>query len=118
MQPLHAFPVKHDTIQAIEGPPSGFIPVSGDPIARTVKSYVSDNGKVIAGYWECSDGTFDATFEKWEFCYIIEGEVILRQDGLPDQVYKKSDSFIVEPGFKGIWTNVGNVRKYFTVILS
>ena len=65
--------------------------------------YYSKDEKLIAGYWEASEGWFDAEIEEQtEINYVIEGEIDIVCEGKKITA-KKGDCFLVESGEKLKW---------------
>lgn len=69
------------------------------------------------GVWEASPGkTISAKGETFEFCHILSGVMQLTEDGEEPVTYRSGDSFIMKPGFRGIWKTIETVRKIYVVV--
>lgn len=88
--------------------------VEGAPVACTSLDYERD-GKVFAGEWSAGVGAWRVSYEEWEFCHVLEGVCeLVPDDGAPQQ-YRAGDSFIIEPGFTGVWRVIAPMKKRFVV---
>lgn len=89
--------------------------VSGDPVHRTWN--LEDRDGLYAGIWESTPGAWRIAYDEWEYCHILSGTSILRPDqGAPFTV-TKGDSFVIRPGFTGIWEVVETTRKDYVIRL-
>lgn len=91
--------------------------VSGDPRHRTWNLETLPDGALFAGIWESTPGAWRVDYEEWEFCSILEGVSILREDGEEPVRLAAGDSFVLRPGFKGIWEVVETTRKLYVIRL-
>ncbi|WP_460452141.1 cupin domain-containing protein [Alsobacter sp. SYSU BS001988] len=91
--------------------------ISGDPAFRTWAQDSARDGTVRTGVWEASPGeTVSLKGETFEFCHILDGVVeITEEDGAP-ATYRKGDSFVMKPGFRGVWRTIETVRKIYVVV--
>lgn len=91
--------------------------VSGDPRFRTWAQDESRGGNVRTGVWEATPGeTRSIKGESCEFCHILEGVVEIAEDGGEVRTYRAGDSFVMKPGFTGIWRTIETVRKIYVVV--
>jgi uncharacterized cupin superfamily protein len=92
--------------------------VKGDPRTRTWVLDEADDGTTISGVWEATPGTWRIAYDEWEFCTIVSGVSILHEDGVATpHVLREGDSFVIRPGFNGLWEVVETTRKVFVVRL-
>jgi uncharacterized cupin superfamily protein len=72
--------------------------------------------KVFAGEWTASVGAWRVCYEEWEFCHVLEGacELIGDDDGAVRR-FRAGDSFVIEPGFEGVWRVTEPMRKRFVI---
>jgi len=54
--------------------------------------------------------------ETFEFCHILSGLVEITPDGGQPVVYKAGDSFVMKPGFVGVWKTIETVRKIYVTV--
>ena len=67
--------------------------------------------------WEATPGeTRSIKGEAFEFCHILDGVVELTEEGRAPVVYRKGDSFIMEPGYRGVWKTIETVRKIYVIV--
>jgi len=95
----------------------GWKKVEGNPTMKTWVQHTSADGSVISGTWEATPGTWHATYDAYEFVHLMEGEIVITQDGGKPVTVKPGDGFVVEKGFAGTWKIVKPVRKHFCIKL-
>jgi hypothetical protein len=88
--------------------------VEGAPTTETRLDYERD-GKVYAGEWSAGVGAWRVSYDEWEFCHLLEGACELVPDGGAAQHFKAGDSFVIEPGFTGVWRVLAPMRKRFVI---
>ncbi len=88
--------------------------LEGAPLTRTSLDY-QRNEKIYAGEWSADVGAWRVTYEEWEFCHVLEGACELVPDDGAPQRYEAGDSFIIEPGFTGVWRVLAPMKKRFVV---
>jgi uncharacterized protein len=92
--------------------------LSGKYLTKTWNHWEGEDGRLFSGIWESSPGKVKASFDEWEFCHIISGEVVLRQDGSKKSWrFRKGDAFIIPPGFKGTWETVKKLKKHYVILM-
>lgn len=95
--------------------------ISGDPSYLTwaLDACREDatNGPVRTGVWQATAGeTISIKGTTFEFCHILEGHIEIEEDGHAPVAYRAGDSFIMKPGFKGIWRTIETVRKIYVIV--
>lgn len=91
--------------------------ISGDPSFKTWAQDQSRNEPVRTGVWEATPGeTRSIKGETVEFCYILSGVVELIEDGQPPRTFRAGDSFVMKPGFVGVWKTIETVRKIYVIV--
>ena len=74
-------------------------------------------GKVRTGVWEATPGeNHSIKGETMEFCYILSGVIELTEQGQPPRIFRAGDSFVMKPGFVGVWRTIETVRKIFVCV--
>jgi uncharacterized cupin superfamily protein len=91
--------------------------VSGQPVTRTWNLDESEDGKGFSGVWEATPGAWRVIYDEWEFCQILSGVSILHEDGGDPRTVRAGDSFILRPGFTGVWEVVETTRKAYVIRL-
>ncbi|MDT1060841.1 cupin domain-containing protein [Paracoccus sp. CPCC 101403] len=91
--------------------------IAGDPTFRTWAFDEGKEGRVKTGIWEATPGeTHSIKGEIYEFCHLLDGVVELTEEGRAPVIYRKGDSFVMKPGFRGVWKTIETVRKIYVVI--
>jgi uncharacterized cupin superfamily protein len=88
--------------------------VEGAPMTATRLDYRQDNTTYV-GEWAADVGAWRVNYEEWEFCHVLEGVCELTPDGGATQRFEAGDSFVIEPGFVGVWRVTAPMRKRFVV---
>jgi uncharacterized protein len=88
--------------------------VEGSPRTASCLDY-ERNGKVFAGEWSATTGAWAVTYEEWEFCHVLEGACELETSDGEKRRFAAGDSFVIEPGFIGVWRVIEPMKKRFVV---
>jgi uncharacterized cupin superfamily protein len=88
--------------------------VEGAPATETRIDYERDE-KLYAGEWSADIGAWRVSYDEWEFCHMLEGVCELVPDDGAAQRFVAGDSFVIEPGFKGMWRVLAAMRKRFVI---
>lgn len=88
--------------------------VEGAPVTETRLDYERDD-RIYAGDWSAGVGAWRVKYDEWEFCHVLEGACELVPDGGAAQRFRAGDSFVIEPGFSGVWRVLEPMRKRFVV---
>ncbi|MBS7545814.1 cupin domain-containing protein [Ancylobacter oerskovii] len=91
--------------------------VAGTPIHRTWNFETLPDGALFAGVWESTPGAWRVEYEEWEFCSFLEGVSVLHEDGKAPVRLAAGDSFVLRPGFKGVWEVLETTRKLYVIRL-
>jgi uncharacterized protein len=106
-------------IEPEDGAPPADRVVKGDPRTRTWTVEEARDGKLYAGVWEATPGTWRVSYDEWEYCTVLSGVSILHEDGeTVPHVLREGDAFVLRPGFSGLWEVVETTRKQFVLLLS
>lgn len=89
--------------------------VDGKPLSRATVLYTDDSGQFFSGIYECTSGAWRISYDEDEFCTLIEGHVRLTDDAGISHEYRAPDSFLIPSGFRGIWTALTPIRKFFVI---
>ncbi|KOG42952.1 cupin domain-containing protein [Streptomyces resistomycificus] len=91
--------------------------ISGNPAFKTWAQDVARGEMIRTGVWEATPGeTRSIKGETFEFCHILSGIVELTPEGGKPAVYKAGDSFVMKPGFVGVWKTIETVRKVYVIV--
>ena len=104
-----------DTMAAEIGTPPRI--VSGDPVTRTVNLHEGEGGRLFSGRWSSSPGVWRVVYDEWEFCTIREGRGSLTDDSGSRIDFAAGDSFIIEPGFSGLFEVTETLIKDYVILL-
>ncbi|MFZ5710426.1 MAG: cupin domain-containing protein [Pseudomonadota bacterium] len=91
----------------------GWTVIEGTPSMRTWVLHTSAAGDMACGIWECTPGTYHATYTAYEYVVMIEGRIVITPDGDQPVTVRAGDAFVVEPTFRGTWRIEEKVRKHF-----
>ncbi|MFN7167580.1 MAG: cupin domain-containing protein [Pannonibacter sp.] len=91
--------------------------VSGSPQFTTWLVETRDDERQFTGVWQSTPGAWRVSYDEWEFCSILNGHSRLTDASGSVRDLKAGDSFIIEPGFSGIWEVVETTRKLFVIRL-
>lgn len=102
-----------DPGEAKIGPPAGWTVREGTPEARAWLYYASEDGALLSGLWRCTPGSFEVSYEKWEFCHLISGACVITPTDREPVPLRAGDGFVIEAGFTGTWTVTETMIKHF-----
>ena len=91
----------------------GWIVTAGAPQMSTWVLHTTADGTMMSGIWECSPGSYHATYTAYEYVVLIAGSITITPDGGTPVTVTAPDAFVVEKDFKGTWTIHEHVRKHF-----
>ncbi|MBP2239150.1 putative cupin superfamily protein [Sinorhizobium kostiense] len=91
--------------------------IAGSPAFKTWAQDSDKEGKVNTGVWEATPGeTHSIKGETFEFCHILQGVVELTEKGKEPVIYRAGDSFVMKPGYVGVWKTIETVRKIYVTV--
>lgn len=91
--------------------------LAGNPQYKTWEQDLSRGDTVNTGIWEASPGEhLSIKGDSYEFCHILSGIIQLTPEGGEPVIYRAGDSFIMKPGFVGVWKTIETVRKIYVVV--
>ena len=115
MNSITKLPVR--SVEPITDDLPGWVKQEGSPSMSTWIEYTAPDESMIAGWWTAQPGTYHATYASWEFIHLIEGKVIITEDGQEPQTLMPGDAFMVDTGFTGTWEIIEPVFKHFAIKL-
>jgi uncharacterized protein len=89
--------------------------LSGDPVHTTWN--LEDREGLFCGLWQSTPGAWRISYTEWEFCHILSGITVLTEDGQPPVTLRAGDSFVIRPGFAGVWEVVETTLKEYVIRL-
>ncbi|MET7248057.1 cupin domain-containing protein [Methylobacterium sp. EM32] len=91
--------------------------ISGSPEFKTWAQDDTRDGMIKTGIWEATPGeTHSIKGTTFEFCHILSGLVEIEETGGETRTYRAGDSFVMKPGFVGIWRTIETVRKIYVCV--
>ena len=114
---LKTVDVNPSTTPKVSGPlPERLI--AGDPEFTCWPLDVCRGEMIHTGIWQATPGeTRSIKGGSFEFCHILSGVVEITPDGGAPVTYRAGDSFIMKPGFTGVWKTVETVRKIYVTVM-
>jgi hypothetical protein len=91
----------------------GWVVTEGAPTMKTWVLHKSADGTMMSGIWECTTGSYHATYTAYEYVVLIKGRITITPDGGTPVTVQAGDAFVVEKDFKGTWKIEEAVRKHF-----
>lgn len=89
--------------------------VRGDP--KFTAWDIETHGNTYAGIWESTPGAWRVVYDEWEYCRILTGHSVLTgEDGSVAEL-RAGDSFVIRPGFRGVWDVIETTRKDYVIVL-
>ena len=106
----------HPDFEPERGAPAPERVLSGNPSAQTWILDQASAGTIHTGIWEATPGETRAIKgDTFEFCHILSGLVEVTEDGGAPVRYGAGQSFLLKPGFVGVWKTIETVRKIFVI---
>ncbi|MBB4274848.1 cupin domain-containing protein [Rhizobium mongolense] len=91
--------------------------IAGSPAFKTWLQDTAKAGKVNTGVFEATPGeTHSIKGETFEFCHLVHGVIELTEKGKEPVIYRAGDSFVMKPGYIGVWKTIETVRKIFVTV--
>ena len=91
--------------------------IAGNPAFKTWAQDAAKGDLVHTGVWEATPGeTRSIKGETFEFCHILTGAIEITPDGGEAVTYRAGDSFVMKPGFTGVWKTIETVRKIYVTV--
>lgn len=88
--------------------------VAGDPVHTTWN--VEERGPLFAGLWQSTPGAWRVSYEEWEYVHILKGYSILTDASGGQTHLRAGDSYLIRPGFSGVWTVVEETLKDYVIL--
>lgn len=105
----------NNNTSVLEREPDKDVLITGNP---QFKSWILDSidNELTSGIWESTPGKWNFQNSHWEYCRILSGISIITENTGNRFIVKAGDSFILKPGFSGIWEVVETTRKDFVAV--
>ena len=89
--------------------------LEGEPESKVSFTGQSPDRKLTHGVWHCTPCKFTWDYTWDEFVTIVDGEVIIEEEGGPRHTLQKGDCVYFPPGLKTTWTIPKYVKKCFAI---
>lgn len=87
--------------------------ISGDPVHTTWN--IEDAEGLYCGLWQSTPGAWRVSYSEWEYIRILEGLSILTDAEGHQTTLRPGDSWIIRPGFEGVWEVVETTLKDYVI---
>lgn len=87
--------------------------VKGDPVHTTWN--IEEIDGLYAGLWQSTPGAWRVSYAEWEYVHILQGHSILTDAAGEATHLRAGDSYIIRPGFEGIWEAVETTLKDYVI---
>jgi uncharacterized cupin superfamily protein len=89
--------------------------LAGDP-RHGVFNLFSDPGQEFhVGLWESEPGKWKVQYSEQEFCTMLEGRILIRDNAGGEILVGPGDSFVISAGFAGTWEVLEKARKIYVI---
>jgi uncharacterized cupin superfamily protein len=88
--------------------------VKGDPVHSTWN--LEDRDGLYSGLWQSTPGAWRVSYAEWEYVHIHAGHSILTGDDGSVTHLRAGDSYIIRPGFQGMWEVVETTLKDYVIL--
>ncbi|MBR9908780.1 MAG: cupin domain-containing protein [Gammaproteobacteria bacterium] len=91
--------------------------VEGNPLLKAWPAELAADGRIKTGIFESTPGVNKSIKgDTFEFCYLLEGVAELTPEGGEPVIYRAGDSFVMKPGYRGLWRTIETVKKIYVVV--
>lgn len=109
----HLLRVYRDGITPDTSRPDPSKVVKGDPVHTTWN--IEERDGLYAGLWQSTPGAWRVSCAEWEYVHILSGHSILTDATGNATDLRAGDSYIIRPGFEGIWEEVETTLKDYVI---
>ncbi|MEN5239991.1 MULTISPECIES: cupin domain-containing protein [Pseudomonas] len=89
--------------------------LKGEPDQAVYNHYASPCGQFAAGVWEGEVGQWTVNYTEHEYCEIVQGVSVLRDQDGGAKTLRTGDRFVIPAGFKGTWEVLEPCRKIYVM---
>jgi len=89
--------------------------LKGEPDQAVYNHYSSPCGQFAAGVWEGEVGQWTVNYTEHEYCEIVHGVSVLRDQDGAAKTLRTGDRFVIPAGFKGTWEVLEPCRKIYVM---
>lgn len=105
--------VSRDGVSAEVNRPDPEKRISGDPVHSIW--LLEDTGGLYCGLWQSTPGAWRVSYSEWEYVYIHSGHSVLTDQHGTATTLRAGDSYMIRPGFVGIWQVIETTLKDFVI---
>ena len=87
--------------------------LAGSPDQTAWNHFTDRTGQFSAGIWEGAPGVWRVNFTENEFCHLMSGVVVVRDEAGDERTFRAGSSFVMPGGFVGTWEVVETARKLY-----
>lgn len=111
--PIQRIPAHTDAIEAYQVDAARL--VDGDPRQGVANLYSDVSAQFHCGIWVAEPATWRVRYSEHELCHMLEGRILIREDGGEPVEVRAGDSFVVPAGFSGTWQVLERARKLYAI---
>ena len=89
--------------------------LAGNPEQNVRNHYASPCGQFNAGVWEGAVGQWTVSYTEHEYCEILAGVSVLRDQDGNARTVRAGDRFVIPAGFSGTWEVLEPCRKVYVM---
>ncbi|MBY5992541.1 cupin domain-containing protein [Ferrimonas balearica] len=89
--------------------------VKGAPLNRLWNHYSDPSQQFHAGVWQSEPGCWKVSYSEHEFCQILEGESVIRDEQGNERTVKAGERFVIPAGFVGEWEVIETCKKIYVL---
>jgi uncharacterized cupin superfamily protein len=89
--------------------------LAGSPKQILSNHFSNAAGNFHTGFWEAEPGIWQVNYTEYEYCEILQGEIVMTEDGGEAQTVRAGDRFTIEPGYRGTWEVREYARKVYVI---
>lgn len=89
--------------------------LKGDPAQSVRNHYASPCNQFNVGIWEGDIGQWTIHYTEHEYCEILQGVSVLRDQAGNAKTVRAGDRFVIPAGFTGTWEVIEACRKVYVI---
>ena len=89
--------------------------IDGDGRQAVHNHYADATGQFLSGIWEGQPATWRVRYSEHEFCHMLAGRVVMRDNEGGELTVSAGDSFVIPAGFAGTWQVLEPARKLYVI---
>ena len=89
--------------------------LAGSPEQAVRNAFSDPSGRFHVGFWEAQPGKWRVAYTEHEYCEILEGVSVLRDEQGQSKTLRAGDRFVIPAGFVGTWEVLERCRKVYVM---